>query len=64
MLACRLCSPSIRYIYCTDTIVDQNNQDVLDLTQVSLQELGTQPTKVIIPTKVPEKSSRPQTGTA
>jgi hypothetical protein len=52
MLACSLDSPRIKYIYCTDTIVDQTNQEVLDLTQMSLQQLGSNGQRIVTPTKV------------
>jgi hypothetical protein len=39
--SCSLPSPSIGYVYCTDTILDREKADTLDLTNQSLQRMTT-----------------------
>ena len=38
--ACRSCSPRINYVYCTDTILDRDRPDTLDLTNQSIQRMN------------------------
>ena len=52
--ACRSYSPRINYVYCTDTILDRERPETLDLTNQSIQRMNAD--REIVATASPRRA--------